>query len=48
MFISHDTWTWHSRLRHTNFELLNDLCKHELVIGVPKLEFAKDKSCDAC
>ena len=28
MTISHDTWTWHKRLGHTNFELLNDLCKH--------------------
>ena len=26
--ISHDTWTWHRRLEHTNFELLNDLCKN--------------------
>ena len=44
--IFHDTWTWHRRLEHANFELLNDLCKHELVIGLPKLEFTKDKPCD--
>ena len=48
MSISHDTWTWHRRLEHTNFELLNDLCKHELVISLPKLKFTKDKLCDAC
>ena len=48
MSISHDTWTWHRGLGHANFELLNDLCKHELVIGLPKLEFTKDKPCDAC
>ena len=47
MSISHDTWTWHRRLGHANFELLNDLCKHELVIGLPKLEFTKDKPCDS-
>ena len=47
MFISHDTWTWHRRLGHVNFELLNNLCKHELVIGLSKLEFTKDKPCDA-
>ena len=35
MSISHDTWTWHKRLGHTNFELINDLCKNELVIGLP-------------
>ena len=40
--ISYDTWTWHTRLEHANFELLNDLCKHELVIGLPKLEFGKN------
>ena len=48
IFIFHDTWTWHKRLGHVNFELLNDLYKHELVIGLPKLEFTKDKPCDAC
>ena len=48
MSISHDIWIWHRRLGHTNFELLNDLYKHELVIGLPKLEFTKDKPCDAC
>ena len=46
--VSHDTWTWHRRLGHVNFELLNNISKHELVIGLPKLEFTKDKPCDAC
>ena len=27
---------------------MNDLCKNELVIGLPKLKFNKDKPCDAC
>ena len=48
MSISHDTWTWHRRLGHANFELMNDLFKNELVIGLPKLKFNKDKPCDAC
>ena len=48
MFISHNIWTWYKRLGHTNFELLNDLCKHELVIDLLKIEFTKDKPCDAC
>ena len=48
MSISYDTCTWHKRLGHANFELLNDLSKHELVIGLPKFEFTKDKPCDAC
>ena len=46
--ISHDIWTWHRRLGHANFELLNNLCKHKLMIGLPKLEFTKDKLCDTC
>ena len=48
MTIFHDTWTWHRRLGHANFELINDICKNELVIGLPKLKFDKDKPCDAC
>ena len=47
MSIFRDTWTWHKRLGHVNFELLNDLCKHKLMIGLLKLEFTKDKPCDA-
>ena len=35
-------------LGHANFKLLNDLCKYKLVIGLPKLEFTKDKPCGAC
>ena len=48
MSISHDTWTWHIRLGHVNFELMNDVCKNVLVIGLLKLKFNKDKPCDAC
>ena len=48
MTISHDIWTWHIRLGHANFELMNDICKNELVIGLPKLKYNKDKRCDAC
>ena len=48
MSISYDIWTWHRRLGHVNFELLNDLCKYELVIRLPKLKFTKNKPCDAC
>ena len=31
-----------------NFELLDYLSKHELVVRLPKLKFTKDKTCDAC
>ena len=42
MSISYDIWTWHRRLEHVNFELLNGLCKHELVISLSNLEFTKN------
>ena len=48
MTISHYIWTWHKRLGHANFELMNDMCKNELVIGLPQLKFIKYKPCDAC
>ena len=48
MSIFHDTWTWHTRLGRANFELMNDLCKNELVIRLHKLKFNKNKPCDAC
>ena len=27
---------------------MNDICKNELVIGLPKFKYNKDKPCDAC
>ena len=39
---------WHIRLEHTNFGLIDKLCKRELVDGLPKLKFTKDKICSAC
>lgn len=47
MSIFLDTWPWHRRRRHANFELLDDLIKNELVDGSSKLKFIKDKTCDA-
>ena len=35
-------------LGHANFELMNDLYKNEIVIGLPQLKFNKDKPCNAC
>ena len=47
MFISHDTWTWHRRLGHANFELIDELSENGLMDILPKLKFNKDKICDA-
>ena len=46
--ISHDTWIWHRRLGHASFDLIDELGSKELVNGLPKLKFNKDKICDAC
>ena len=43
-----DSWLWHRRLRHASMKTLCKLIKNDLVIGLPKLNFDKDKICDAC
>ena len=45
---SNQNWLWHKRLSHLNFETINNLCSKDLVIGLPKLKFHKDKICSAC
>ncbi|GKE06830.1 retrovirus-related pol polyprotein from transposon TNT 1-94 [Tanacetum coccineum] len=41
-------WLWHKRLSHLNFENINKLAKQNLVVGLPYLNFSKDKNCSAC
>ena len=41
-------WLWHKRAAHINMQQLNKLISKELVIGLPKIKFEKDKLCDAC
>nr|GEW84406.1 ribonuclease H-like domain-containing protein [Tanacetum cinerariifolium] len=36
------SWLWHRRLSHLNFGAINDLARHDLVRGLPKLKFKKD------
>ncbi|KAL3529339.1 hypothetical protein ACH5RR_008661 [Cinchona calisaya] len=43
-----DPWLWHRRLCHFNMDLIEKLVKKELVRGLPKLKFLKNKICDAC
>jgi len=42
-----DPWLWHKRIAHINMEHLNKLISKDLVIGLPKLKFEKDRLCDA-
>ena len=43
-----DPWLWHRRIAHINTEHLKKLISKDLVIGLPKLKFEKDRLCDAC
>ena len=44
----HDSWLWHRRAAHINMHHLNHLVKKDLVIGIPKLKFEKNKLFEAC
>nr|GEV19265.1 integrase, catalytic region, zinc finger, CCHC-type, peptidase aspartic, catalytic [Tanacetum cinerariifolium] len=42
------SWLWHRRLSHINFDYINLLSKKDVVIGLPKLKFVKDQLCSSC
>ena len=45
----HDqSWLWHRRLGHANMDLISQLNEDELVRGFSKINFKKDKLCEAC
>jgi len=39
---------WHRRLAHIHMHHINRIASKELVIGLPKLKFERDKLCEAC
>ncbi|KAL8125961.1 hypothetical protein AgCh_013308 [Apium graveolens] len=43
-----ETWNWHNKLSHLNFNNINELVKKDLVRGLPKSVFAPDGLCDSC
>jgi len=43
-----DSWLWHRRLSHVHFDLLNKIVSKDLVVGLPKIKFEKERLCDAC
>nr|GFA11140.1 retrovirus-related Pol polyprotein from transposon TNT 1-94 [Tanacetum cinerariifolium] len=45
---SSQTWLWHRRLSHLNFDIINLLSKNDIVVGLPKLKFVKDHLCSSC
>jgi len=46
--MSNESWLWHRRLARIHMHHLNRLASKELVIGLPKLKFERDKLCEAC
>ena len=48
MRVGDESWLWHRRLGHVNMNLITQLNKNELVRGLLKISFEKDKVCEAC
>ena len=46
--LNDESCIWHKRLAHAHMDLLNKLSKNNLVIGLPKLKFSKERICDVC
>nr|GEZ80970.1 retrovirus-related Pol polyprotein from transposon TNT 1-94 [Tanacetum cinerariifolium] len=44
---SSQAWLWHHRLSHLNFDAINLLSKNDIVVGLPKLKFVKDRLCSS-
>nr|GEZ93837.1 hypothetical protein [Tanacetum cinerariifolium] len=45
---SSQSWLWHRRLSHLNFDTINLLLKNNIMVGLPKLIFIKDHLCSSC
>ena len=43
-----ESWNWHKKLSHLNFNNINELVKKDLVKGLPKSVFTPDGLCDSC
>lgn len=46
--LNDDSWLWHRRLAHVNFDFLNKVVSKDLVVGLPKIKISKDHLCDTC
>nr|GEW30011.1 retrotransposon protein, putative, unclassified [Tanacetum cinerariifolium] len=42
-----ETWLWHRRLSHLDFDTINLISKNDIVIGLLKLKFIKDHLCSS-
>jgi len=43
-----ESWLWHRCLAHIYMHHLNRLASKDLVVGLPKLKFERDRLCEAC
>ena len=43
-----DPWLWHRRLGHANMKLIKNISMNDHVRGIPKLNYQKDHTCEAC
>jgi len=43
-----DKWIWHKRAGHVSMETISKISKLDLVRGLPKINFEKDKVCETC
>ncbi|XP_060187573.1 uncharacterized protein LOC132616852 [Lycium barbarum] len=43
-----DLWVWHKNLGHASMRLIEKLARHDLVIGLSKLNYTKEHLCDSC
>ena len=46
--INETSWLWHRRLAHISMHILSKIIKKDLVFGLSKISFDKNKICDAC
>ena len=46
--INETSWLWHRKLAHISMHSLSKLIKKKLIIGLPKLNFEKDRIYDVC
>ena len=43
-----DPWLWHRRLQHANMKLIKNISTKDHVRGIPKLNYQKVHTCEAC
>ncbi|GKE58955.1 retrovirus-related pol polyprotein from transposon TNT 1-94, partial [Tanacetum coccineum] len=43
-----ESWLWHQRLSHLNFDIINDLARNDIVTGLPKFKYHKEHLCPSC